>query len=162
MESNMRLWKAVIICLLISPFLACTEYKQKTGPEITSLAYIKQSNMGSNLTSLAYKVTKTTITYKILVKELGQSKTDKLIATELNKSIDKHQTQWNENLAQAYQQHLNKSELNSLYYNGKRSPYYKKQMSLQVKIANSMKVLSDSLLNTVVREALSKAFEKMK
>ncbi len=157
----MRSLKITLVLLFISLCLGCTEYEQKSGQLVDALNYIKKEKRGNNLSLLAAKVAKVTQTYKMMVKKEGQGKADILLANALRDSIAKYQHQWDENLAQAYSEHLNQTEINSLYYNGKNSPFYKKQMSLQKSIGNKMKALSDKLLNTVVSDALQNAFQAM-
>jgi hypothetical protein len=150
-----------LVVLLVIPVFGCSEYEQKTGPEIEFIDYVKQDNLGSNLTSFSYRVAKTTETYKIIVSKVGKEKANEIIDKELKRTIAKFQEQWDSNLAIAHSKHITKLEVNSLYYNGKESPYFKKRRTLQRKIGDSMKELSGQLLTKVVSEAMQNSYAEV-
>ena len=157
----MRIWKLALVVLLVIPVFGYSEYEQKTGPEIEFIDFVKQDNLGSNLTSFSYRIAKTMQTYKIIVGKVGKDKASEIVDKELNNSISKYQEQWDSNLGIAHSQHITKIEINSLYYNGEKSPYFNKRKTLQKKIGDSMKELSELLLEKVVSEAMQNAYAKV-
>lgn len=156
----MKLWKTIILSLLIV-LTSCTESKQVDGPEIQSIDYINKENLGNNLSTLAKKVSRATETYRIIESKLGTSEANRVVDSELEKTIGKYQGEWNKNLAQSFSEVLSLEEINSLYYNGKNSPYFKKRMSLQRVIGSSMQRKSRALLEKVVSEAMQSAFKNV-
>lgn len=156
----MKSWMLIFLPLLIL-IASCSQSEQVSGPAVQTIDFIVKDKLGSNLSSMAKKVAERTQTYQMIKFELGASETDKLIAIELGLTIEKYQDEWNQNLANAYSEFLTIEEINSLYYNGKHSPYFDKQLKLNRKIGASMQNKSKELLTKVVSEAVSKAFKKV-
>jgi len=141
--------------------LSCSNPEEITGPQIQPVAYIVKENLGSNLTNFAYRTAQVTQTYKIIQSKVGKSEAKAIIEKELDKAIKIYQQQWNDNFALAHSEHLSIKEINSLYYNGKYSPYSEKRSKLQSKIGTTMQSLSKDLLTKVVSEALQDAYKKV-
>lgn len=108
---------------------------------------------------MAKKVSRATETYRIIESKLGTSKANRIVDSDLDKTIGKYQSEWNRNLAQSYSEVLSLEEINSLYYNGKNSPYFTKRMSLQGRIGSVMQRKSRALLEKVVKKALQSALK---
>jgi hypothetical protein len=151
--------------LLFLPFLfivtSCSEAKQTSGPTIQSIDYVLKENLGNSLTTFAYKVSKSTQTYAMIKSQLGAEQTDKLVSQELDLAIEKYQSEWNANLAESYSDFLTSDELNSLYYNGRNSPYYKKRVKFHKDVGLSMREKSSGLLTKVVSESMLKSFKQL-
>ena len=158
----MTKFKVLYLLLPLMFVLSCSESKQISGPQVSAVAYIERLKIGGNLSSISHRAIQITQTYKIIVSIKGKSEADKIVKNALNKSINNHQKKWDSNLAEAYLEFLTISEINSLYYNGSKSPYSKKQRSMQAKIGTSMKSKSEKIVTTVIGEALAKAFESVK
>jgi hypothetical protein len=150
----------LILSALLASLLGCSKTEQITGPQIQAVDYIVKAELGSNLTRFAYSKAKVTQTYQTIQSEIGNDEAQRIIAIELDKAIKKHQQQWNENLAQAHTGYLTNKEINSLYYNGKNSPYSIKRNKVQIKIGKRMQSSSDDLLAKVVSEGLQEAYKK--
>lgn len=150
---------------LLLPFLftitSCSKPTQISGPTIQSIDYVLKENLGSSLSTFAKKVAKSTQTYAMIKSQLGTAETDKLVNQELDLIIKKYQSQWNTNLAIAYSEFLNSKEINSLYYNGQNSPYYKKRVKVHKDVGVSMRSKSSSLLTKVVSESMQRAFKRL-
>jgi hypothetical protein len=151
--------------LLFLPFLfivtSCSESKQTSGPRIQSIDYVLKENLGNSLTTFAYKVSKSTQTYAMIKAQLGDEQTDKLVSQELDLAIEKYQSEWNANLAESYSEFLTSDELNSLYYNGRNSPYYKKRVKVHKDVGISMREKSSGLLTKIVSESMLKSFKQV-
>jgi hypothetical protein len=151
--------------LLFLPFLfivtSCSESKQTSGPRIQSIDYVLKENLGNSLTTFAYKVSKSTQTYAMIKSQLGDEQTDKLVSQELDLAIEKYQSEWNANLAESYSEFLTSDELNSLYYNGRNSPYYKKRVKVHKDVGISMREKSSGLLTKIVSESMLKSFKQV-
>ena len=155
--NSLRLVLLPLLFILVS----CSEPKQVSGPEIQALDYIVKENIGGNLSSFASRIARSTNTYKMIKSQLGDTDTNKLVSGELERVIEKHQNEWNSNLSQSYSEFLSKEEINSLYYNGKDSPYFIKQEKLKKKIGLSMQRKSEGLLKKTVSEAMNSAFKRI-
>jgi hypothetical protein len=151
--------------LLFLPFLfivtSCSESKQTSGPRIQSIDYVLKENLGNSLTTFAYKVSKSTQTYAMIKSQLGDEQTDKLVSQKLDLAIEKYQSEWNANLAESYSEFLTSDELNSLYYNGRNSPYYKKRVKVHKDVGISMREKSSGLLTKIVSESMLKSFKQV-
>ena len=149
---------------LLLPFLfiitSCSEATQTTGPTIQSIDYVLKENLGSSLSTFAHKVSKSTQTYAMIKSQLGAIETDNLVSQELDSAIKKYQSQWNTNLAVSYSEFLTSDEINSLYYNGQNSPYYKKRVKIHKNVGVSMREKSSTLLTKVVSESMQIAFKR--
>ncbi|MDO6841343.1 hypothetical protein Q4602_17800 [Paraglaciecola chathamensis] len=156
----MKSWKIVFLPLFLI-IMSCSEPEQNSGPKIQPVDYIVKESLGSNLSNFARKVARNTQTYKIIESKLGVTETNKIVDAELTLTIKKYQDEWNQNLAKAHSEVLSTEEINSLYYNGKRSPYFEKRMKLQRDIGKSMQSKSKALLTKVVSEAMQKAFKQV-
>ncbi|WP_417552241.1 hypothetical protein [Marinomonas fungiae] len=157
----MKLCGFLLLPLIIMLAMGCSEHEQVTGPEVQTIDYIVKAKTGSNLTKLAYKVARTTQTYKVIDSKVGSIEANKILEIELNRSILKYQSQWNQNLADAHSEYLSDEEINSLYYNGKNSPYFEKLVELQSKIGVTMQEKSKDLLTKIVSEAMQGAFKQL-
>ena len=157
----MKLCGFLLIPLIIFLVVGCSEHEQVAGSKVQSIDYIVKAKTGSNLTKLAYKVAKTTQTYRINDSKVGGVEANKILERELDRVIVKYQQQWNQNLANAHSEYLSAEEINSLYYNGKNSPYFEKLLNLQRKIGESMQGKSKELLTKIVGEAMQGAFKKL-
>ena len=157
----MKLCGFLLLPLIIMLAMGCSEHEQVTGPEVQTIDYIVKAKTGSNLTKLAYKVARTTQTYKVIDSKVGSIEANKILEIELNRSILKYQSQWNQNLADAHSEYLSDEEINSLYYNGKNSPYFEKLVELQGKIGVTMQEKSKDWLTKIVREAMQGAFKQL-
>ena len=157
----MKLCGVLVLSLIIILAMGCSEYEQVTGPEVQSIDYIVKAKTGSNLSKFAYKVARTTQTYRIIESKVGDVEANKILEIELNRAIVKYQPQWNQNLADAHSEYLSAEEINSLYYNGKSSPIFEKLLNLQRKIGENMQGRSNKLLTEVVSEAVQGAFNQL-
>ena len=157
----MKLCGFLLLPLIIMLAMGCSEHEQVTGPEVQTIDYIVKAKAGSNLTKLAYKVARTTQTYKVIDSKVGSIEANKILEIELNRTILKYQPQWNQNLADAHSEYLSDEEINSLYYNGKNSPYFEKLVELHGKIGVTMQEKSKDLLTKIVSEAMQGAFKQL-
>lgn len=154
----MKSWKVVLLTLLLI-LVSCSEPPQISGPKIQTIDYVVKEQLGDNLSKFASKIARTTLTYKLIESKLGSTEANKIVDAELVLPIEKHQDEWNQNLANAHLEFLSTEEINSLYYNGKNSPYFDKRTKLQQKIGASMKIKSKALLTKVVSEVMKNTFD---
>ena len=118
----MKRWKILLLTLFLV-LAGCMEPEQVSGPKVDPIDYIVKEGLGNNLSSFARRASRKTQTYRIIESKLGDTEANRVVGEELALSIEEHQDEWNRNLAKAYSELLTIEEINSLYYNGKRSQY---------------------------------------
>ena len=109
---------------------------------------------------MTYQIAKTTTTFKIVETTLNPQKADELLKAEMALVLPKYREQWNANLAQAWAPLMTAAEFDSVASDKQQSPFAGKFVSLQDKAGAAMKVNSEPLLKTVLKEVLSGVFEK--
>ena len=90
---------------------------------------------------------------------MGDSEGRELIKETFDTTVSKYQHEWDSNLADSYLEHMSIEEINSLYYNGKKSIYSDKENNVKSDIGDSMKSKSSDLLKTVISESLNVAYD---
>jgi hypothetical protein len=155
----MKLWKIVLLPMILI-VLGCTESKQVSGPTVQHIDFVVKNKMGEkNLSSLARKVAKNTQTFRNIESIIGAKETNNIVNEELALTMKKYQGEWDLNLAEAHSEFLNSVEINSLYYNGKNSPFYEKIKKARPDIGKSMQNKSKDLLSKIVSEAVQKSIQ---
>ncbi|QEQ96442.1 hypothetical protein [Neptunomonas concharum] len=149
--------KKIVIFSLLLILSACSKHQ----PEITAIEFVEKMQLGKNLVSLSFRVSKNTQTFRMLVKELGHEEASSRLEDELVKITKDHQREWNENLANSYLEHFSVAELNSIYYEKRNSQFADKMSEMQKKVGRSMEIKSKDLLNAVATNALSSVFESV-
>ena len=96
----------------------------------------------------------------MIVSKIGPVRAESILKTELTKSTDKYQDQWNKNLAHVYLKYFSVDELNSLSKDKQKSPYAKKMVKKLREISSSMQSKSNGLLKTIVTEAITNTYSK--
>jgi hypothetical protein len=125
-----------------------------------ALTMVKKFGLGKNLVSMSYLVAFNTQTYKIITSDIGETKAQALVKSEINVLLPKYQEQWNQNLAATYTLFFNDTELDSLKNEGQSSKYFSKVKEEQNDIGANMQQKSNELLQALVSEAMLAAFSK--
>lgn len=128
--------------------------------EDSALQMVRKVGLGQNLGRMAYVLAKNTVTYKVLVRNVGAIKADELLSFELAIEVPLLQPQWNANLAKAWRPLMAPSEFESIAAERGKSPYAKKFASLQDRAGAEMKADSEKLLTALVAKTLGNALEK--
>ncbi|MBC7917057.1 MAG: hypothetical protein H7Y28_04515 [Rhodoferax sp.] len=128
--------------------------------EERALKMVQVLRLGENLAGMTYKLAKVTTTYRGVEATLGPQKADELLKAEIAVTVTKHQNEWNENLAQAWAPLMTPAEFDSVISDKQKSPFSSKFVSLQDRAGAAMKVNSEPLLKTVLKEVLTGVFEK--
>lgn len=126
----------------------------------SALKMVKALGLGSNLAGMSYNFAKLMQTQQGIAMKIGPQKADELLRAELAVSVLQHQDEWDRNLAQAWAPLMSAEEFESLASKRQQSPYVSKFMSLQNQAGSSMKIKSQALLEKVMSEAVTRAFEK--
>lgn len=126
----------------------------------SALKMVKALRLGENLGGMSHRMSKLTTTYQGIAAKHGPQKADEILRAELAISVSKHQEQWNRNLAQAWAPLMTRDEFESVAAEKQKSPFFAKFLSLQNQAGASMKAKSETLLTTVMSEALNRAFAR--
>jgi hypothetical protein len=126
----------------------------------SALKMVKALRLGENLGGMSYNLAKLTTTYQGIAAKHGPQKADEMLRAELAISVPKHQEQWNRNLAQAWAPLMTREEFESIAAEKQKSPFSAKFVSLQNQAGAAMKAKSETLLTTVMSEALNRAFAR--
>ena len=127
----------------------------------SAMALIKKTGMGRNLTSLSYQYAQGTVTYQMIVVNIGHVSARSLLLKEINAALPKYQDQWDKNLAEAYAETFSAAELESLAENPKDSPYVAKVIANREQIGRLMHEKSIDLLRELIAKALLGAFSSI-
>jgi hypothetical protein len=104
---------------------------------------VKKFDLGKNLVSMSYLVAFNTQTYKMIASDVGETKAQALVKSEINVLLPKYQEQWNQNLAATYTLFFNDTELDSLKNEGQSSKYFSKVKKKQNDIGVNMQQKSN-------------------
>jgi hypothetical protein len=121
---------------------------------------VRRQHLGSNLKTIALATAVRTQTFAILVKQMGVSKAQAVVSTELDAHAREYEGRWDQNLASAYAQHFTSEELASLASEGRNSRYVRKLGEQQGAVGASMERLSKPLLVEYVSASMNSAFSK--
>ena len=127
---------------------------------LVDIDYVQKEKLGSNLKAFSQRAVKNSQTYKMIVSEIGQKDTERLVNRELELIISKYQSKWDSNLAKAYSEYISQTEITSLYNEGNKSPHINKLNKNRRNIGLAMQKLSTPLLQSVVSEALKNSYNK--
>ena len=127
-------------------------------PTEEALRFVEAMKLGNNIKVLSFRAAQRTNTFAIMQNNIGYEKAKAALTNELNKSISKHQAQWNQNLALAYLEYFTPEELNSISQEKQSSPHAKKFITSQSKVGASMQKTSKGLLEKIITEAVKNAY----
>lgn len=122
--------------------------------------FVNQAQIGRNLPGIALSVAKRTVTFTILADRLGHADAASAVSKEIDALLPKYQSNWDENIAQAYEKSFSDEELSSLASEGRSSKYAAKVREQQDKIGMAMESSSKPILIEMVSEALNATFSK--
>lgn len=135
-------------------------FNAQASPENSAIHFIETLGIGNNLKVISASAARDTKTYNMIVSKIGPVRAESILKTELTKSTDKYQDQWNKNLAHVYLKYFSVDELNSLSKDKQKSPYAKKMVKKLREISSSMQSKSNGLLKTIVTEAITNTYSK--
>ncbi|MGY8773161.1 hypothetical protein [Spongiibacter tropicus] len=87
-----------LLMLAILLVTSCSKLGQVSEPKINALDYVIKEQLGSNLTTIANKVFRTTQTYRMIDSEVGIVEADKIVMENLEGNISEYREQWNQKL----------------------------------------------------------------
>jgi hypothetical protein len=131
-------------------------------PEDEATAFVNETGLGTNLLTMALRVSKNTRTYRTMVANNGESEASALVSKHIQKSVNNHQEEWNKNLADSYLEHFSLAELNSIKLEKSNSPHLSKFRTKKKDVGASMQAKSNKLLQKIVTKALTNAFTDSK
>jgi hypothetical protein len=149
-----------VACVSISAllvFVPCVAADSDTA----ALHMVKKLRLGDNLGQMGLQAATRTVTYQVIIKNVGPEKARALVTDELNKAKPKYQGQWDKNLAASYAPLFTAEELMSIAEKQRQSPHISKFMSKQNDVGASMQSKSTELLAQYVTEAMTSAFSKV-
>ena len=123
--------------------------------EASALRMVKSLGLGTNLGAMSYNFSKVTQTHLGIASKIGPQKADEMLRAGLAVAVPKYQDQWDKNLAQAWAPLMTNDEFASVASQKQQSPHFAKFMSLQNQAGATMKAKSQTLLTTVMTEALN-------
>jgi hypothetical protein len=123
--------------------------------ETSALRMVKSLGLGNNLGTMSYNFSKITQTHLGVASKVGPEKADQMLRAELAVTVPKYQDQWDKNLAQSWAPLMTNEEFASVASQKQQSPHFPKFMSLQNQAGATMKAKSQTLLTTVMAEALN-------
>jgi hypothetical protein len=129
--------------------------------EASALRMVQSLGLGKNLAAMSHKFAQITQTYLGVASKVGPQKADQWLREALIVAVAKHQDEWDRNLAQAWAPLMTAEEFESVATKKRESPYFAKFMSLQNQAGAAMKARSQTLLATVMAEALTAELGKL-
>jgi len=155
-----RVTAATLLTLASSLFWSTPASAADESAYAAALRFVEEQQVGRNLPMMARKTISNTVTYRGMVSNLGQSKADRYVETELAGALPKYQPRWNETLAASYSKFFSADELDSLRREGKSSLVVPKLTRVWDELGREMKEQGASILVAYTSEALNAAFKK--
>lgn len=144
-----------ILRLIVALTIAFAFGAASAQDEASALRMVKSLGLGNNLAAMSYNFSKATQTHLGVASKVGPQKADEMLRAELAVTVPKYQDQWDKNLAQAWAPLMKNDEFVSVASQKQQSPHFAKFMSLQNQAGAAMKTKSQTLLTTVMTEALN-------
>ncbi|MDP2030531.1 MAG: hypothetical protein Q8K12_12905 [Thiobacillus sp.] len=149
------------LAVLLAFFVWATASFAAPSAQVSALEFVMRQRLGENLSSMALATVTRTQTFAMLVSKLGADGAKASISRELQASLPRFQSRWNQNLANAYAKNFSAGELTSLAAEGRASKYAGKVAERQTAVGTEMRATSESVLSEYIAEALANAFAKL-